>query len=220
MSWATKKTEFNNRFDTLNTTYNIDEITDKFNSAVAKYINKGGVSKVSDSDSDYNEIIRLSEKAEMIKTKYSTLNKDILEFLKTQSEDADASNILKENGTLQQTLHRLQKVQTELKTDVENAIERDKLLRSRNTDVSSHKLFLLDRPVRRGMIPYLWIFGILFIGVGVIIFKMMFPTVNNDFQNVFAMIYDLFSNNTLIIALLVAILTVIIFVSLQLAGVF
>jgi len=221
MSWLQKQQEFQNRFDTL-ALEDVQGLLTNLKTATGNYINKGGLNQDPASNPDYNTIVRLSQKAEDLKNKYAALNNDILEYLKNASQDNNLSDLLTKNGKLQQQIQQLQKVEHELKDDVESAVARDELLRSRNTDISSHKLFLLDRPVRRGMIPYLWVFSILFIGIGLVIFKMMFPTVaaGYDITYLSGMIYEFFSNQMVLFAFLgVAILTIVL-LSLKVAGIF
>ena len=109
-----------------------------------------------------------------------------------------------------------------MKVDVESAVARDELLRSRNTDVSRHKLFLLDRPIRKDTIPYLWVFAIFFIGIGLIIFKMGIPDIpsTGSFSEIIGMVLQLLTSKLVLGTLLVTALIVIIFLSLTVAGVF
>lgn len=89
--------------------------------------------------------------------------------------------------------------------------------------------FLLDRPVRKGMIPYLWALGVLFIGIAIYLLymsaKVMGFTNTSEGQTSFFMIivaylYDVFSNKTVLLSLLIAALIVILFLSLKVGGVF
>jgi hypothetical protein len=112
-----------------------------------------------------------------------------------------------------------------MRVDVESAIARDELLRSRNTNITRHELFILDRPVRKGLIPYLWVISVLFIGVGLVIFKMTMPSLGLGTAvaanaSVELSVMDFFSNKFVLISLLVSALIVIVFLSLKIAGVF
>lgn len=132
--------------------------------------------------------------------------------------------MLTENGELQKKIQRLSKIQDEMKVDVDSAIARDKLLRSK--DASPHTLFLLDRPIRHGMLPYLWVLAILFIGIGLLIIKAIAPPISlgtNAYGqpiSFVAMLTGFFLNRTTLITLLATALIVILFLSLQVAGVF
>jgi hypothetical protein len=137
-------------------------------------------------------------------------------FLKNNAKDTNMSGLLAENGELQKQVNRLEKIQNEMKIDVESAIARDKLLRSRDTDVTSHHL-----------IPYLWVISILFIGVGLVIFKMSAPTlglsmttVANGSPSTLGMVTEFITNKVVLGSLLVSAIIVIIFLSLKVAGVF
>ena len=137
----------------------------------------------------------------------------------TEAKDNDLAGLLKENGELQKQISRLEKIQDEMKIDVTSAVARDELLRSRNTDVTRHQLFILDRPVRRGLIPYLWVLAVLFIGVGLVIFRMTMPTIIFEGGTGFSLL-SIFESKGVIISLLVSALIVILFLSLKIGGVF
>ena len=132
------------------------------------------------------------------------------------------SGLLTENGELQKQINRLEKIQEEIKIDVESSITRDKLLRSRDTDVTRHQLFILDRPIRKGLIPYLWIISVLFIGIGLVIFKMSMPSLETDVGggSILYMTMEFVTNKIVLGSLLMSALIVILFLSLKVAGVF
>ena len=109
-----------------------------------------------------------------------------------------------------------------MKIDVETSVARDKLLRSRDTDVTRHQLFILDRPIRKGLIPYLWIISVLFIGIGLVIFKMSMPSLETDVGggSILYMTMEFVTNKIVLGSLLMSALIVILFLSLKVAGVF
>ena len=71
VKWMEKKTEYDNRFNTLTTSNNIDQLIANLDAATARYISKGGLSQNSDPNvnPDYADIIRLSGEAEDLKKK-------------------------------------------------------------------------------------------------------------------------------------------------------
>ena len=167
-------------------------------------------------------------KIKELNAQYQQLNNDILDYLTKKAQNNNLSGLLMENGELQKQIQHLTKVQDQIKVDVESAVAREDLLRSRNTQITSHHLFLMDRPVRKGMIPYLWVIAVLFVGVGLVIFKMMAPPIpenimgRNEYGNpltLFALL-NLTFNRSVLGALLGAAIVVIIFLSLKIAGVF
>ena len=217
-SWTNKRSEFQARFDRIVENHPQDLLRE-LTGAIGTYVRHAGIHKNSTSNPEYTAITTAVDKIVEIKNKFFTLNSDIISYLKPVA-DASISEYLTRNGTLQQQILQLQKVKDEMKVDVDSAIARDELLRSKDADISSHSLFFLDRPVRRGMIPYLWIFSILFIGVGIVILKMYLPSVGTDVENVFVMIYSLFSDKIILIVLLIVSIITIILLSLKVTGVF
>jgi hypothetical protein len=225
MKWLEERAQFQKRFDDLSQE-NIQGLITDLNTAVGNYIGRGGISQDPNNNPDYNTIIKLTERAENIKQRYAALNDDILKYLTNQAKDNDLAGLLKENGELQKQIQRLEKIQNEMKIDVTSAIARDELLRSRNTDVTRHQLFILDRPIRRGLVPYLWVISILFIGVGLVIFKMTVPNVSSVAMGAVAdasfisLVMEFFSNKGVLTSLLISAIIVILFLSLKIAGVF
>jgi hypothetical protein len=223
MSWVDKRREYQKRFDELSQE-NIQRLITDLNSAVGNYIAKGGISQDPNNNPDYNNIISLTLKAKNIKNRYDTLNNDIIQYLSTQTKNNDLAGILSENGELQDQINKLEKIQTDIKVDVDSAIARDELLRSRNTNVTRHDLFLLDRPVRRGLVPYLWAIAVLFIGIGLVIFKVMMPSIEitstSGGESFLYIISNFITNKIVLGSLLIAAGIVIIFLSLKIGGVF
>ncbi len=223
MKWIEERAQFQKRFDDLSQE-NVQGLITDLNTAVGNYIARGGISQDPNNNPDYNTIIKLTQRAESIKQRYSALNDDILKYLTNQAKDNDLAGLLKENGELQKQIQRLEKIQEEMKVDVTSAVARDELLRSRNTDVTRHQLFILDRPVRRGLVPYLWVISVLFIGVGLVIFRMTAPNLGifamPEGMTVGDMLLGFFGNRGVLMSLLISAIIVIFFLALKIAGVF
>jgi len=225
MKWIEERAKFQKRFDDLSQE-NIQAIITELNKAVGNYISKGGISQDPNNNPDYNTVITLTQKAETIKKKYSDLNDEILKFLSTEAKNNDLSGLLSQNGDLQKQITRLGKVQDDLKVDVESAIARDEILRSRNTNITRHQLFLLDRPIRKSSIPYLWAISVLFIGLGLVLFKMSAPTLGLAIASGInassgeSGLLEFISNKMVLGSLLISAIIVILFLSLKIAGVF
>lgn len=223
-SWIDDRSKFQARFDNLSQ-QNIQGLISDLKKATNNYISTGGLSQDPNNNPNYNNIVKLLSRAEDIKQGYATLNDDILKYLTVHGKNTDLTGILTENGELQKHIQRLEKVLEDMKVDVESAVGRDELLRSRNTDITPHKLFLLDRPVRKGLVPYLWALSILFIGVGLVIFRMTMPTFIGTSTNAVAislpaMFLAFFTNKIVLGSLLGAALIVILFLTLKIVGVF
>jgi hypothetical protein len=224
MKWLEEREKFQKRFDNISQE-NVQALITELNKAVGSFVAKGGVSQDPNNNPDYNNIVKLTQRAESIKQRYAALNDDILKYLTTVAKDDDLTGLLKENGELQKQINRLEKIQDEMKIDVTSAIARDELLRTRNTDVTRHQLFILDRPVRRGLIPYLWVIAVLFIGVGLVIFKMTMPVISTGVNategvSFVTTLMEFFTNKIVLSSLLGSAIIVIIFLSLKIGGVF
>lgn len=189
--------------------------------SISKYIEKTGEER----NVAYQAIVEQITELNNIKNDYFKLNEDIMSYLEKESKDPSLSDLLRENGEIQRQIQRLTKIGEEINIDVESALARDELLRSRNTNINSHTLYLLDRPVRRGSMPYLWVLSILFIGIGILFFYQLSPTISdmsgyNQSVSFTTSIIDFFTNTKVLGALLIAALIVILFLSLKIAGLF
>ena len=222
MSWSNKRDEFKARFDTLNQ-MNVDGLVFELNNSIASYIQSGGLAKDSSVDPNFNNIQAKINSIKSIKDSYYALLTDINNYLKEKATDSNLSGSLSSNGELMQYIQKLEKKNEELKVDVETAFARDELLRSRNTKRDSHSLFLLDRPIRKPVIPYLWVLSILFIGLGLIMIKMTMPQFDLPMDSVgylYAIMTNFILNRAVLLSIIAAAIIVIIFLSLKIAGVF
>lgn len=221
-SWNNKRAEFQRRFDIL-AQENIPQLITTLNTDIGNYISKAGLSQNPLDNEIYQKIETNIERAENIKQRYSELNNDILTYLKNNANDTNITGLLIENGELQKQINTLEKLQDKMKIDVETSVARDKLLRSRDTAVTPHQLFVLDRPVRKGLIPYLWVISVLFIGIGLVILKMNMPSIQINTTATYStyyMIIEFITNKVVIGSLIASVLIVILFLSLKVAGVF
>ena len=212
-SWKESRDVYDTRFNKLATDYNIPQITQNLNVATANYISKGGLTQNSDPNvnPDYTDILKYSKEADDIKKKYIALNNDILRYIKIEATRNNLPDLLTENGTLQTEINGLHTAEKQIKTDVESAVARDELLRSRNTDISPHKLFL----------------SVLCIGIALIAMRMILPSLGMTKEELMAlssdfvlMITSFFTNNVLFLSIIAALVVVIIVLSLVVGGVF
>jgi len=196
-SWLTKRSEFQSEYDAISNDY-----TGK---------------------SDPTALQALKDRSTYLFNKINSV-------LSTEMANQPTSDLLSKTGTLQQQIQRLHKIKKDIKVDVESAVARDEVLRSRDTKLNSHKLFLLNRPVRKGVIPYLWVLSVLFIGIGLVLFRMMLPESSSTMSgvsNVYGssvsislMISEFFENKMVLISIITALLIVVLFLGLKMAGIF
>jgi hypothetical protein len=173
------------------------------------------------------------DQLQTLKQEYDQLRSGLTFYLTQQAQNYQLSDKLEQTGQLQGQIRRLEEEREKMKTDVETAIARDELLRSRDQTGNEHTLYLMNRPVRRGMVPYLWALSVLFVGVGVLLFYWLTPmillpsavdTYGNPMMgtiNQFVLLAtDIFTNPYTWMALFGAASIVILALSLKIAGVF
>ena len=228
MAWMNKRAEFVQRLNVYNT-INVNSIINELNTTTGRYVSSAGLTQNSDAatNPDYIKIVELANQAEDAKQKYIRLNNEILGYLKTQSAYSDMSTLLQKNGELQTQLTRLHRVKKEMKTDVESAVARDELLRTRETNLNEHQLFILDRPVRRNMIPYLWVLSVVFVGIGLVLLRWLKPELamsENEAraltQSFMEMLSVYFTNNATWLGIIGACMIAILVLGLKVGGVF
>lgn len=171
------------------------------------------------------------EQLQEAKQKYNQIRQDLTAYLAEQAQNYQLSDRLEQTGQLQGHIRRLEADKEKLKTDVDTALARDELLRSRERTGNEHTLYLLNRPVRRAMIPYLWALSVLFVGVGIYFFYILSPVLfpsSSVYGNAYAStvggigfaLTDVFTNRYTWMALFGAASIVILALFLKIAGVF
>jgi len=157
-----------------------------------------------------------------LKDSYKTLHNDISKTLSCSNQENDLTGMLTQTGNLQTQIKMREKRKKELQVEVDTALARDEVLRSKDTNLTAHQLFLLDRPVRKAMLPYLWTLSIIFIGIGLILYKMYLPSIEPSVSTIVGVemtIIDMLFNKPVLITLLVCCVIVILFLSLKVGGV-
>lgn len=220
MDWPTSRAAFRSRLDTLNAQYTPATITG-LDTAIGAYLTKYAANNTADLSTERQAITTKVNVIKGLKNQYSTLNDDIIKLFKNEATNHNLSAILTENGELQNKITQLRTVQSNIKVDVETAVARDELLRSRNKDINSHQLFLFDRPVRRGMVPYLWTISVLLIGLGILLLRSVAPNLPPfSLFDMYNLIMTQYLTSNVLMLLLATCLITIIFLSLKIGGVF
>lgn len=132
----------------------------------------------------------------------------------------DSPDILaKDNEEYQKTLAGLVEQRDNLLEDQQVAELRDTVLRSGNTKVSNHQIYLLGRPLRPASIPYIWALSVLFIGAAILIFYMFFPYTVPPIDVILFDLYILFSTPRIWSILFGLASIIILFLSLRIANI-
>jgi hypothetical protein len=177
-TWANIKTTFETRKEALDN-YKNTQLTNDINTlkaSLTNYVKKGGVSQNPANDADYNKMIELYQKIKTKKDEYKTLNSDLSSKIREVSTAGDMGAILAENGTLQSEITDLQVKLKESNDDVKSAELRDEFLRTQDSNITKHQVFMLGRPLRPNSIPYLWALSVLFIGAAILVFQTQGPS--------------------------------------------
>lgn len=165
------------------------------------------------------------EQLTALKQDHESLRNGLTAYLTAQAQNYNLSGKLEETGTLQGQLRELEKERDLLQTEVETALARDEALRTRDTTGNHHTLYLMDRPVRRGMVPFLWALSVIFVGVGVLLFYWLTPALllpqgvsGLGTYTITQVLSDVFTSRYTWMALFGAASIIILFLSLKIAG--
>ena len=223
MSWQTKKTAYQNELDTINTSSNVNNNILELKAYVTDYIASGSIERNDTTSESYQRIKSLMDNLQQTKKRYVQLGNEISTFLHASSKQNNIGTTLKDNGTLQKKIQRLEKIKKKVDDDVNTALARNELLRSRNTNRNSHSLFLLDRPINKRSIPILWMLSILFVGIALVMVQIIMPTmpssVDTVIQSSIYFIMNVILSRLVLGSLLIACVIVIIFLALKIARV-
>ena len=121
--------------------------------AMAQYVQAGGVSNDPSQDPNYATIVSASQSIQANRTKMMELNSGLSAAIRSYANNNDMNGLLSENGLLQQTIQNRQKDKQDTEVDAKAAELRDELLRTREHRGSKHQLILLGRPLRPASIP-------------------------------------------------------------------
>lgn len=223
MDWPTTRAAFQARFDALNSQYSPTLVTD-LDRAIKNYLSTYPTASEADKTAAYQAIMSKVNVINTLKSSYQTLNDDIIKLFKNEAVNYNLSSILNDNGELQAKIRQLKKKQKEADVDVESAVAREELLRSRDKNINSHQLFLLDRPIRQSIVPYLWVLSVLCIGIALLFFRDMTPNMGMNstqtFGQWYAMITNVLLSTNVLLGLLITAIIAIVFLSLKVGGVF
>lgn len=229
MSWADKKKDFERRYNALHADIFensprhrggsfIEDMEITKQMVLQGYIARAGLSQdISDNTSIYF-LNTIDNQIKQKKDAFLQLNKDIETAILNISKNYDSGSLLKDNGNLQQDIIRLEKEKVEANNDAATANLRDNLLKERDTAITKHQLFFLNRPVKSSAIPFLWGLSILFAAVAIIVFKQLFPNigVSTEYYSPFS----IFMDPRIWMILTIAAVIVIVFLVLKIVGVF
>jgi hypothetical protein len=227
MSWVDKKKDFQRRYNAISSYWqnktdtakpSLTRDVDNLNTAVAAFIKTGGTSQDPANNPNYTQAIQLFNNIQAKKNDFNTLNNNIRTTITQITAEYDTGNLLKGNGNLQQDIIRLEKEKVEANNDADTAKLRDNLLKERDTAITKHQLFFLNRPVRSSAIPFLWGLSILFIAAAIIVFKQLFPGIGVMQGDYSAL--NIFVDPRIWMILTIAAAIVIIFLVLKIVGVF
>ena len=221
-TWATIKKDYEIKFQPIADYMNgsLGKDLDALRQALSMYIQSGGISTDPSANGPYDAILTRSNTINDKKTALLTLNKELASQLANYSKTADMDSLLIENGKLQAAIKPLEEKAANATNDEKAAELRDQILRSRDTAITKHQLFLLGRPLRPSFIPFLWALSVLFIGTGILLYTYFFPIPPELWPMTLASIYTTLSSPWVWGSLFGAAAIVIFFLVLKIVGYF
>jgi hypothetical protein len=178
-SWNDQKQQFQKRYESI-TSYYQNELPQALNllrTSLTNYVETGGVTQ-DNTDPNLVKAVLLYDGIQMQKMEFQNLNQDMSTAIGTMSNTLDTGRLLHQNGTLQQDIQSLEKKKAVVENDASSAELREKALRFQNKDVNQHQLFMVNAPVSRTAIPYLWALSFAFVAVGLLVFTQLIPPIS------------------------------------------
>jgi len=221
-SWPDQRAQFVQQFTAISNYVQNQLQTDiqNLSAAMATYVQAGGISNDPPQDPTYATIVAASQNIQTNRANMMALTSAVSSAIRTYASNNDMNGLLAENGLLQQTNQDTEMTRKAAEADAKAAEQRSELLRTREHKVSRHQLFLLGRPLRPASIPYLWALSVLFVGLGLLAAAMAFPSLNLASQFEGMDMRDVLALPAVWGSVLGAALIVILFLSLNAAGVF
>jgi hypothetical protein len=158
------------------------------------------------------------ENIQLYQTKSTKLNADITDAINSYASKNDMDALLSQNGQLNKKIAAAQKRYDEYVELAYTADERNKNLRSRESNITTHKVFLLGRPLRPASIPYLWALSFLFVCMALLLLYYYSPVTIPPIYVLIAMAQDLMYSPMLWAGLFGVASIVILFLVLKLVG--
>jgi hypothetical protein len=218
--WVSQKTAFQERYNDINTYVSgaigstPPSLADDKRTVTAALTNY----MTSQNPTDAATIRITMENIQLYQTKSTKLNADITDAINSYASKNDMDALLSQNGQLNQKIAAAQKRYDEYVELAYTADERNKNLRSRESNITTHKVFLLGRPLRPASIPYLWALSVLFVCMALLIFYYYNPITIPPIYILIAMAQDLMYNPMLWAGLFGVASIVILFLVLKLVG--
>jgi len=221
-SWPEKRAEFVQKFTAIGNYMQNQLQTDiqNLSTSMANYVQAGGVSNDPSQDPNTIGILKASMSIRANQGNMLALNRELSNTIRNYASENDMNGLLAENGRIQQAIQSSQQTKQDTESDAKASELRDELLRTRTHAVNKHQLFLLGRPLRPGSIPYLWALAALFVGLGLLMAGMSFPSLNLADQLQGQGFMDILGEPAVWGSLLGAAAIAILFLSLNAAGVF
>jgi len=231
-SWVDQKQGFQQQYQTLSTyqQQQLPKDIQNLQQSLATFVSQGGVAQDPANNGPYVQIQQAAQAINSAKQQFQALNTNIANAIQQISSSNDMGKLLLDNGQLQQQIQALEKTRQEANEDAQTSVLRDDLLRSQNSDITSHKLFLLGRPLKHNSVPIIWAFAVLFIGISLLIFQQLSPIPNvltyfvgmpssSSSSSSSLSIFDFLADARVWGALSASLLIVVVFLSLKIANV-
>lgn len=213
--WISQKAAFNDSFNKIQTYISSQLNADitAVTAALEDYIDTSGNNAAAATTIDTKMATIKQWKSKIIE-----LNNSVSNSIKEYASTNDMDSLLQQNGQLQQQIAAAEKRYDELLQDASTADARNRNLRSSDTQISTHQVFLLGRPLRPASIPYLWTLSVLFICTALLLFYYYSPINIPPLYIIITILTDLFYNPWLWICLFGMASIVILFLVLRIVG--
>lgn len=178
--WPTIKQESQRTksdLDSLTTPARIDDLMDRLNMSLKRFIVRAGVqtSGENGSDADYDSAVSLHRSLMKLQDDYTKLNHYLTYQVKDIMSNADVQTRLQRLGDIKQEIAKLRKQVDQTKQDADTAKSRQQSVEKTRQDISYYQGFSgwlrFSKPIKPISVPFLMAFGVILIFLSALILR-------------------------------------------------
>jgi hypothetical protein len=183
--WETMKREVlkvKQVLDEQTTDQRIQTTVSTMNEYIKKYTDKAGISSNPSSNPDYNNANSIFNKIQSFQSAYVQLNSALIKTIRSMSGSSDVENKLKNVGTIQQSIIKLEKEVEDAAQDADTSLTRQSVVERPREELSWYQGFGgklgFTKPLHQTSVAFMIGFGLLLFFLSTLILREFFIPAN------------------------------------------
>jgi len=166
------------RLDEQTTSKNIQTIVSTMNGFIKKYTDKAGISSDPSSNPDYSSANKMFKNIQDYEASYIDLNSHLIHAIRNMSGSSDVENKLKNVGSIQQSIIKLEKEVEDANQDVDTSLTRQSVVEHPREEISWYQGFGgklgFTKPLHQTSVAFMIGFGLLLFFLSTLILREFF----------------------------------------------